>query len=439
MSIDPNSTDHHLPTSSVEESLQKILNSPRFRDALQLQLLLKFIVENSINGHDDALKERIIGMSVFGRKADYETADDPIVRSRVGQLRKRLEQYYQSEEAMGCAVKITIPSGTYKPTFILLPQAHAENHRISDEKMPQLAATPSAEETAKSLPPPSNPRSARKSRLLVWGITGAAFCILLLFAWKQIAKLQANELDLFWKPIFGANKTVLICNGTISAFRPSANFWSKTLPQLKPGDLERPESKRTVPPLTKGEVLTSDDFTIIPDGFLTPGDLVATMSVTKLLDARHQSYSLRTGDNLPLVDLQAAPAVLIGAFNNSWTMDLTQNLPFFFDRGHNIRERGGQRRVWSSLGWPDDTAVDDYAIVARIMDSKANQPVIVLAGKRNCGTEAAAEFATDPTQLKKLHTLSRDDLERSSLELVLHVSLDHCKPTSMDVVALKTW
>lgn len=439
MQNDPNSTDQHIPASSVEESLQKILNSPHFKDALQLQLLLKFIVENSINGRDDALKERIIGMSVFGRKADYETADDPIVRSRVGHLRKRLEQYYQSKEATGCAVKITIPIGTYKPSFIRLPQPHAENHSISNENMQQLAPRHSAKETPKSLPPLSNAKSAGKSRFLAWGITGAAFCILLLFACKQIAKLQANELDLFWKPIFEANKTVLICNGTISAFRPSADFWSKTLPQPQPGQLGQPGSKRPVPPLTKGQVLTSDDFTIIPDGFLTPGDLIATTRVTKLLDTRHQSYSLRTGDNLPLVDLQAAPAVLIGAFNNSWTMDLTQNLPFFFDRGHNIREREGQRRVWSSLGWPDETAVDDYAIVARIMDSKTNQPVIVLAGKRNCGTEAAAEFATDATQLKKLHTISRDDLERSSLELVLHVSLDHCKPTSMDVVALKTW
>ena len=426
MAVDTNSIDHQLPASSVEESLQGILNSARFKNASQLQSLLKFIVENSVNGHDDALKERIIGMSVFGRKPDYETADDPIVRSRVGQLRKRLEQYYESEEAMGCAVKITIPSGTYKPTFILLPQTHAESHRSSGENMPQLA-------------PSSNPKSARTNRWLVWGIGGTAVCILLLLAWTQIAKLQANELDLFWKPILEANRAVLLCNGTVTAFRPSQDFWRKTLSPVPLSELDQPGLKTQVPPLPKGQMLTPNDLNAIPDGFTTPADLSATVKVANLLSSWHQSYSLRTGDNLPLVDLQAAPAVLIGAYNNSWTMDLNRNLPFFFDRGANIRERDGQHRVWSTPSGPDEIAVDDYAIVSRIMDSKTNQPVIIIAGRRNCGTEAAGEFATDPTQLKKLHTISRDDLERSSLELVLHVSLDHCKPISMDVVAIKTW
>src|ERR1019366_589560 len=106
MAIDPNSAIRHPDSSGISKSLEKVLRSAQFKDALQLQSLLKYIVENSMNGSEEALKERIIGMNVFGRKPDYETADDPIVRSRVGQLRRRLEQYYESREAGGTPVQI---------------------------------------------------------------------------------------------------------------------------------------------------------------------------------------------------------------------------------------------------------------------------------------------------------------------------------------------
>ena len=71
MAKDPNLSIGEMDPARICESLQKVLDSAQFKDALQLKSLLKYIVENSIGGHDDALKERIIGMSVFGRKLDY--------------------------------------------------------------------------------------------------------------------------------------------------------------------------------------------------------------------------------------------------------------------------------------------------------------------------------------------------------------------------------
>src|ERR1039457_724155 len=127
MATEPNSATKHMDSFEIGESLEKVLRSALFKDALQLQSLLRYIVENSIQGHDDALKERIIGMNVFGRKPDYETADDPIVRSRVGQLRRRLEQYYQGREAGAAPVQIVIPHGSYRPTFVLRPGANGGN------------------------------------------------------------------------------------------------------------------------------------------------------------------------------------------------------------------------------------------------------------------------------------------------------------------------
>jgi hypothetical protein len=150
---------------------------------------------------------------------------------------------------------------------------------------------------------------------------------------------------------------------------------------------------------------------------------------------------LRSGSNLPFVDLQASPTVLIGAFSNYWVLDFARDLPFFLDRGGRIRERGGQHRVWSTPDGPDEKATDDYAIVSRLVVSKTKFPVIMISGRTSCGTEAAGEFVTetDPMQVKLLRTLSREVLEKKNLELVIHASLDDCKATSMNIVALTTW
>jgi hypothetical protein len=437
--VDSNPTEYDVHQSIIEESLQRVLESSRFKNAVQLQSLLKFIVESAIHGRDDLLKERIIGMSVFGRKADYETADDPIVRSRVGQVRRRLDQYYESDESKGIRIRIVIPSGTYRPTFVLSPGASGGGHfdhaaltglsrgNDTDEDLGNPSTTP----IVSTLPP--------TQKRLVWALAAASGFFLMLVGSVVYLGLRPSKLDLFWSPVTNTERSVLICDGTISAFKPTADYWKRVRPLARPEEAEGPGLKMQLPTLQPGEQMSSTDFDIIPDGFMSPGDVAATISVIAFLNNRRHSYDLRTEPSLSIVDLLSSPAVMIGAYNNTWTMDLNRALPIFFDRGGSIRERNGAQRVWSEKPSPDITAEEDYAIIARMLDSKTKHPVILLAGKRNCGTEAAAEFATDPHSWNQEHDLSRDMLNTKNIELLIHVGLDHCKPTSTTVIALKVW
>jgi hypothetical protein len=163
------------------------------------------------------------------------------------------------------------------------------------------------------------------------------------------------------------------------------------------------------------------------------------MKVAALMNTYSRNLSLRTGSGLPFVDLQGSPTVLIGAYDNYWTMNLSRDLPFFFDRGGRIRERGGQHRVWSSVARADSTISEDYAVVFRLLDSKAGGPVIAIAGLTTCGTQAAAQFVTDPGQFKKLAGIPRDSLARKNLEFILRTSLVNCTPTSVSIVAQQVW
>ena len=103
--------------SAVREQLARLIASSHLTHAERLSVLLRFIVEETLNGHTPHLKEARIGLDVFGRKPDsYDPAIDPIVRVQMGRLRSKLRAYYSGEGASD-AVRIDIPVGSYVATF----------------------------------------------------------------------------------------------------------------------------------------------------------------------------------------------------------------------------------------------------------------------------------------------------------------------------------
>ena len=87
-----------LPKNALlQEALDEIFHSSPFRASKQSQQLLRYIVNQTLAGRSELLKERLIGVNVFGRRPDYDTNEDPIVRARAAEVRKRLAQFYVGE------------------------------------------------------------------------------------------------------------------------------------------------------------------------------------------------------------------------------------------------------------------------------------------------------------------------------------------------------
>jgi len=78
--------------------------------------MLRYAVEKTLSGESSALKERTIGVEVFGRPLGYDTGADLVVRSTAGDVRRRLAQYYQENSEEG-ALRITFAPGSYVPHF----------------------------------------------------------------------------------------------------------------------------------------------------------------------------------------------------------------------------------------------------------------------------------------------------------------------------------
>jgi tetratricopeptide (TPR) repeat protein/TolB-like protein len=106
------------PDSCSEEirtHLDQILQTRDFAEYPRSRALLKYVVEETLDGRADGLKEAIIGIAVFGRDPGYDTKSDSIVRTQARRVRERLVQYYASAPAG--AVRIGIPKGGYVPEF----------------------------------------------------------------------------------------------------------------------------------------------------------------------------------------------------------------------------------------------------------------------------------------------------------------------------------
>ena len=107
-----------VPPHSVTEHLDRVLQSNVFRAASRSSTLLRFLVEQTLNGHAERLKDYTLGSEALGRGDDFDPRTDPIARVEASRLRGRLELYYATEGAAEPVV-ITLPKGGYVPLFEL--------------------------------------------------------------------------------------------------------------------------------------------------------------------------------------------------------------------------------------------------------------------------------------------------------------------------------
>src|SRR5689334_2911067 len=162
------------PRAQIDGLLEDILGSAPFRTSRQCQDLFRYIVDHSLASPDGSLRERIIGIEVFGRSPDYDTAEDPVVRLRAADVRKRLAQYYQSKPEPG-EWKIEIPTGSYKAHFHPSEVPLARVPLVVTSLQPQAEAHGSTEGANPVLNARHRKRSLMKLAVVLGGCLAIAF------------------------------------------------------------------------------------------------------------------------------------------------------------------------------------------------------------------------------------------------------------------------
>ena len=116
-------------TEQVRDHLKEVLHSHEFVSSKRAQEFLNLLVERALAGEFDLLRERMIGAELFQRPVGYDTANDPVVRVKATEVRKKLALYYL-ERTSKSDVRIDVPSGTYVPQFLFEPDNMPADHPL---------------------------------------------------------------------------------------------------------------------------------------------------------------------------------------------------------------------------------------------------------------------------------------------------------------------
>lgn len=382
---------------AVLEQLGRILASPLFKHSRHYPAFLRHVVERALEGQEGSLKERAIGIEVFGRGRDYDTNLDPVVRTSACEVRKRVTQYY-NELAREGEVRIELHSGSYVPEF-----------RFPVE--PDAAAVLAGTEPAEPM------RAARAPRRRWMPVAPLLATPLLLGLAAAALHSRTSPLDQFWAPVWKSSDTLMLCMGGVRSWLP-------------PADGQRGPS---VTDIMRGDRLAF-------------GDAVTMARLTGLLRASRKKYDIRRGEDFTLTEFRKGPVVLIGAFNNDWTMRLEESLRFVFGKEPGstvtyIRDRRqGSRAEWKSdPSIPYSQFTEDYAIISRFVNPLTETMVVVVAGMAKDGTMAAGEFVTEPRYMEELARSAPAGWDKKNLQVVIRTEVVRGSPGPPSIVATYFW
>jgi hypothetical protein len=391
----------------VRQELAELLKTDYFANSKRYPALLLYVVEKTLEGRSDDLKERVLGIEVFQREPDYDTNSDTIVRVTAGEVRKRLAVIYHESE-FEHAVQITLPTGSYVPEFF--------QTKVSD--MPVPASETDLVVRGDNSPLKSGNLSSVQPSTAFWltRVRRAAGVMLALLAVACLALLihlrtAANNtsLDRFWQPFRVSSTPAIICPGAVIF---SADGFK---------GIAQAEKK--------------DEY---PYTSISTAGVIANL--VDLFARYHMEYVVQPTSTITLTDMTRHPVVLIGAYDNEWTLRLLNDLRFRFAASpeRQIYDEMNPSTIWvrpKGLPFKDQ---DDFAIVARFHDKLTDNTVIVIAGVGKNGTEAAARFVTTPRYLDLLNQQIKDWTSKN-LEIVIKTKVVDSKTGAPSIEAVYVW
>jgi hypothetical protein len=416
--------------ADVLSQLAQIQNSHAFCNSARSKEFLSYVVEQVLAGHTENLKERSIGVNLFHRAPSYDTGDDPIVRVKAGEVRRRLAEYYAAEEHAP-ELQIELPVGSYVPKF------HWRTEPPPPAPTPAPAPAPELEVVE---PPPAPPKQFGN-----WKIAGfaAALAIAGIAAMIVIRAYShhPSALDLFWGPLSTTQQPVLICVPSPVTYAVSSDLFPKS-PAAHTGIYDSLMKRNATPlQLDPDTSIMWKEITPLVDFYVNKDDAYVAVELSAFFASERRPSQVRFGRDYTYEDLRSSPAVLIGAYNNPWSDRVMSDLPIGFHESGEvlwIEDRTKPGQVWKS-SLEGRLGTKDFALVARLMNSKTGQFLLIVSGVGMVGTKAAGRFISHEQDLETALRAAPRGWERKNLEVVLETDIVDGSPSPPRAVAIKVW
>jgi hypothetical protein len=378
----------------ILEELERVLHSHEFAGSERSCALLRYLVERALDGGEHLLKERTIGVEVFGRDTVYDTGKDAIVRVSVNGVRKRLLAYYAAPELARepGSVQISLPVGSYVIEFHTFP--------------------PGQEASAVGEPPASRASLTPSTPAGWWRWWPAS-------AWAAIAVLAVACGVSVW---YNHRLSGRVPSSPGMELLPWTQFGSQKIVRVGLTDANYTIYTNVVVkrPLTLDEYLGEQWTGNFPPDMLLVSprsgnqytslvSAVAASRVSAMLETTGRTALLVPARQLQMEHFKGEePVILLGSVTaNPWAEVFRESLTFTIEmepatRFQYMANRAplpGEPARWEpTLPAVSGTA---YAILSLIPNLTGKGWVLLVAGTSSAGTGAASELLTDPARLRK--------------------------------------
>jgi hypothetical protein len=427
--------------AEVRETMRRILASRHFVNAPTKQRFLRLICESYLNGRASELNEYMIGCELYDRDESYNPALDPIVRVGAHGLRKRLEAYYKGE-GKDDEIILEIPHGSYAPNFI------------------RRAAPQEVSEPAKEAPDSSGLRAfiEKYSKTLLNLLVLSLMIITITLAYSNTqlrrqskASAQSREApDVFkpaWRTFLEDGNPALLVLGNPSVYR----FWHPTDPvslSKMRVDLTIEEARVMGDMLGRERLVVSNlpspRLMLSYDEYACLGETLGLYRLTGLFDKMGKNLILKQSRRLVSEDLKNHDAVLLGS---NWVKEWVGNTPvrkcFTTGPAASISDQnllpGDEREYVAKYDEETGKLIEDYALIVVKPGITERKTVMIVAGTRSEGTQAALEYLTDEHYMADLNQRFHRILGAfpKYFQVLLKVSVDNGIPTDISVVRVR--
>jgi hypothetical protein len=412
---------------AFREHLRQISGSAAFRGSDRSKEFLIVIVEKALAGQFDELKERVLGVELFGRDTSYDTGEDAIVRVTASDVRRRLARYY-TEFGSKSGLRLELPVGSYIPEFI-----RAEESEAVAVEEPSLL-------TQAVLLKDEPPVPLRRLRAPYLYVVGALALGMLL--WAGTSRFLAGDPPaelLPWSALAqgGHRLQIVVSDIELSKMQTVAGY------NLSLSDYA---NHKYLPP----DLPISPDVSRILSSFrgLSMGsvDVNIATGISRRVFREGQQISIQPARVLELKDFRTDDNfVILGSPRSDPWASLFQDqldFQFFYDTQtsqemiRNRRRLKGEPAIYnpSARGWGTGQA---FGLISFTANPNQSGHVLLIAGSSAEATEAAGRVSLDRDAMAR--TLSANGISPAAatvpFQILLRVETMAGSPNSFSVVA----
>jgi hypothetical protein len=388
----------------LQQHLKEVVEGEAFKGSHRSGQFLTYIVEESIAGRFAGLKERIIGIKLFGRVPSYDTGEDAIVRVTASDVRKRLLQHY-GKYGVTSEFRISLPLGSYIPEITREPQETASHG--SPVAIPEApVATPEPVAVPQIVGPIETPapRSHGGVRWLYFGALVLGFnAVLWGIFWNHFSRASSAPVSILpWPAFFQSPRSTKLITSDPNIVEIQEVTGSSV-------SLSDYANQRFIPNVRS---LSPQVISFCRD--ILRGDKAAAVdarviaNIAALAQTASKKINVQVARNVRLSDLYADENfIFMGSpRSNLWTTLFNDQLDFRFvfdDASHqeiirNVHPGPGESSAYvpTAKGWATGQS---FATVSFVQNPGKEGQVLILAGANGEGTEAAGELVTNGPRL----------------------------------------